>query len=94
MENEKENKIECIGCNSYYLYYSRKKGDYVITDKVSEAFDNEPWIDLKDKHVSDLIKLLQEHEKILENNKANLSADSEYIQNIRKSIPPGQASSL
>lgn len=67
-------EIECIGCKNYYLYYSRKEGKYAITEHALEAFDNAPWIGLEDKHLSDLIKLLQDHKLILENNKANLGA--------------------
>jgi hypothetical protein len=68
-----EEEIECIGCRSYYLYFSRKENKYVITYHSLEAFDNCPWINLEDKHISNLTKLLQEHEALLEKNKANLS---------------------
>jgi len=101
MVNESENSPECIGGKSYYLYSSRKDGNYVIIDNALEAFDNFPWIDLKDEKISDLIKLLQNHGPVLtnqrprlENNKVNLSANSEYIQDIKKKISPGQASPL
>ena len=73
MTNKTENKIECIGCNSYYLYYSRKKNDYIITSNALEAIDEHAYIELKDEKVSYLIKLLQKHESVLEKNKANLS---------------------
>lgn len=84
MTNPTENEIECIGCKNYYLYFSRTKMDYVITDKSSEAFHNEPWIGLRDENISNLIKLLQEHEKVLDKNKANLSAEENSISNLEE----------
>jgi hypothetical protein len=74
-----ENEPECIGCRSYYLYFSRKESKYIITEKALEAFDNSPWINLEDKHISNLIKLLQRQEAILEKNKANLSAQEAKV---------------
>lgn len=78
-----ETKPECIGCRSYYLYFSRKTREYIITYHSLEAFDNPPWIDLRDEpeKISDLIRLLQEHKTFLENNKANLSTkETKVIQ--------------
>lgn len=68
-----ENKIECIGCKGYYLYFSRKENKYIITNNSLDAFDNSSWISLNDEHISNLVKLLQDHERFLENNKVNLS---------------------
>lgn len=78
---EKNNKIEYIGCKSYYIYYSTKTNNYVITEHALEAMDNPTWISLKDEKVSDLIKLLQDHELILEKNKANLS-EQDFIKSV------------
>lgn len=68
-----KNGIKCIGCKNYYLYYSRKESNYIITENTLEAFDNAPWVPLEDKNISDLIKLLKKHEILIESNKANLS---------------------
>jgi hypothetical protein len=87
MEDKTKNKSECIGCRSYYLYYSREERKYIITHKVSETFDNEPWISLEDKCVPDLIKLLQSHEIILENNKANLSEQDNKTTKVEEPDP-------
>ena len=73
-----ENELECIGCRSYYLYFSRKENKYLITHHLSETFDSGNCIDLKDKYISDLIKLLQKHELLLENNKSNLSEQKKF----------------
>ena len=75
MENKEETKPECFGCRSYFIYYSGKENKYVLTSHSLEAFDNGPWIDLRDEpeKISQLIQLLQDHEKYLTNNKANLS---------------------
>jgi hypothetical protein len=72
-------KPECFGCKNYYIYYSRKDRNYVITEHAGEAFDNSPWISLEDRCVPDLIKLLQNHESLLEDNKANLS-EEEFVK--------------
>jgi hypothetical protein len=42
-----------------------------------------PWIALDDRYLSDLIKLLQNHEVLLKKNKANLSAQEAKIVNIK-----------
>lgn len=70
--SENPEKIECISCKNYYLYFSRKQGDYIITSSFSEVFDNEPWLSLKDEKLSGLIQLLQEHELMLQKQKSNL----------------------
>jgi len=82
------NKAECTVCKNYYLYFSRKDEKYVITNNSLEALNNEHYIPLKGESVSELIKLLQNHESNLEKNKANLSADDnpklrgfEFLQN-------------
>ncbi len=75
---DKLNKTECIECQSYYIYYSTKEGKYVITNHSLEAFDNSPWLDLRNEpeKISHLIKLLQGYESLLKKNKANLSAQN------------------
>lgn len=78
-----EEEIECFGCKSYYLYYSRKGGDYVITSNSLEAFDGLGWIPLEDEKISDLIKLLQKHEELLEKHKDNLSANGKEAKMIK-----------
>jgi hypothetical protein len=78
-----ENKPECVGCKSYYLYYSGKGRKYIITEHALEAFDNSPWINLEDRCIPDLIKLLQNHESLLQKNKANLSAKEAKTVNFK-----------
>jgi len=55
------------------LYLSGKENKYIITYNSLKTFDNGPWINLEDRQISNLTKLLQEHEALLEKNKANLS---------------------
>ncbi len=68
MANNSESKPECLECKNYYLYYDRQKQNYAITSSVLEASDNGPWIDLRAEKISNLIKLLQNHESNLINN--------------------------
>lgn len=97
INNKMTDKIECIGCMSYYLYFSNKSKKYEITNNSLEAFNSESYIPLKDESVSDLIKLLQDHSSNLEKNKANLSEIKQgnsykirnivdkYVKNLKKS---------
>ena len=73
-------EINCLGCTSHYLYYSKKEEEYVLTNKSLEAFDNEPWIDLSDEpeKISNLINLLQYYKQIIDRNKANLSEQQKF----------------
>ncbi len=68
MKNNSGSKPECIECKNYHLYYDRQKQNYTITSNILEAFDNGHWIDLRAEKISNLIKLLQNHESNLINN--------------------------
>lgn len=66
-------KITCIGCAHHYIYYSRKARGYSLTDSTLTAHDSNNFICLEEENIPHLINLLQYYNKIIGDNKANLS---------------------
>jgi len=73
-------EINCLGCTSYYVYYSGKDEEYLLTTNSLEAFENPPCLSLKDESekISNLINLLQYYKQIIDRNKANLSEQQKF----------------
>ena len=78
--NKMKKETNFLGCTNYYLYYSGKDEEYMLTSNFSKASNNTPYLSLRDEpeKISNLISLLQYYKQITDKNKVNLSEQQKF----------------
>jgi len=97
---EGNDSYKCASCGTIYPTLSKKEED-IIKDIESHAISRlENYkqrlnkIKEEEGEIEKIFEFTEKNGLLSKLNKVNLSANSEYIQNIKKKIPSGQASLL